>query len=126
MTLPCPHGLADPRMCPDCRHTARQNQPEAPIERAVDQLVQLALAVRPDWREEDMRADLANASVIGLTWPQQLVGIARLMVDPVATSHDLIPPHQRHGKPPDPDQVRASSARGADYARALLEERDAG
>ncbi|MEV4059703.1 hypothetical protein [Nonomuraea dietziae] len=122
---PCAHGLADPRMCPDCRRAARQAAPVAPIERATDELVALALAVRPDWREADVRADLANASMIGLTWPQQLVGLARLMADPCAVSRELIPPHQRQEPTPDPDVVIDRTARGVEAARALLEERDA-
>lgn len=124
-TPPCPHGLADPKMCPDCRRTARQTAPEAPIERATEHLIALALAVRPDWREQDLRADLAHSLAIGMTWPQQLVGLARLMADPKAISRELIPDHLRRERPPDPDEVIERTARGYEYARSLLEERDA-
>ncbi|PZG20633.1 hypothetical protein [Nonomuraea aridisoli] len=119
----CTHGLADPRMCPDCRRAARHSEPAAPVQKARGELVALGVAVRPDWNRAEIQAALVDADVIGLTWQQQLVGLARLMVDGHARPAELIPPHQRRTKPVDPDEVRAVYARGVEQAR-LLAERD--
>lgn len=124
MTPLCTHGCADPRMCPDCRRAARTVAPAAPVRPAAEQLVALALATRPDWCEDHVRADLAHAAAIGLTWPQALVGLARLMVDPTAQPRDLIPHHQRRTEPVDPDQAHEVAARGAQAAREVLPHRD--
>ncbi|WP_158088821.1 hypothetical protein [Thermoactinospora rubra] len=121
----CPHGLANPGMCPDCRRQARQQpHPGAPVHRATDVLIALALAVRPDWPEPDVRAALAAAHTVGMTWEQALVGLVRLMVDGHATPRELIPPHHRIARHVDPEAVRASASRGVELARHLLEERD--
>ena len=125
MTPPCPHGCADPRMCPDCRRAARTTAPAAPIQRAGEQLIALALAVRPDWHETHVRADLAHATTIGLTWAQQLIGLTRLMADPAAQPRDLIPHHQRRTEPADPDRARTVTARGAQAVREVLPRRNA-
>ncbi|WP_431897856.1 hypothetical protein [Nonomuraea sp. bgisy101] len=118
---PCAHGLADPRMCPDCRaaNRRRSTTPGAPIQRATDVLVALAIAVRPDWNENDVRATLASAAITGTTWEQALVGLARLMVDGHAHPRELVPDTRDPLTPrraPTPDVAH----RGAELARQAL------
>lgn len=89
------------------------------IQRAVPQLVDLAVRVRPDWREADLRAVIAGAATIGMTWEQTLVGLARLMVDEHAHPRELIPDSRdplRRPRQADPE----STHRGAALARAAL------
>ncbi|WP_157251094.1 hypothetical protein [Nonomuraea typhae] len=122
---PCPHGLANPFMCPDCRAADRRrsDKPPADIHRASAELVALALAVRPDWDEADIRAALAGAHAVGQTWEQALVGLARLMVDGRAVPRELVPNARDPlalRRIPEPDVAH----RGAELARELLTQPD--
>jgi hypothetical protein len=55
------------------------------------ELIALAVAVRDDWTERDIRAAIAAAQSAGLTWPQVLVALPRLMADPKARPRELVP-----------------------------------
>lgn len=55
------------------------------------ELIALALAVRDDWHDRDVRAAIAAAQSAGLTWPQVLVALPRLMADPKARPRELVP-----------------------------------
>jgi len=90
----------------------------AEIQRAVPELQALAAAVRPDWPERDVRAVIAHAATVGLTWPQVLVALPRLMADPHARPAELIP------GPADPLRPRPAKPPTEDYraARAALQD----
>lgn len=62
-----------------------------PIVAATPELIALAVAVRPDWAPADVQAALANAHAVGQRWPQALVGLVRLVVDPDARPAELVP-----------------------------------
>jgi hypothetical protein len=66
----------------------------AEICRAVTELQALAAAVRPDWDAAAVRAVIAQAATVGLTWPQVLVTLPRLMADPHARPAELVPDHR--------------------------------
>jgi len=87
------------------------------IVRASCQLTALAVAVRPDWDERDVSGVILQATNSGMTWPQILTGLPRLMADPKAAPRDLIPdgwsPLARVAYP-------GASERGAALARQLL------
>lgn len=61
------------------------------IERATPELLALALAVRPDWRERDVSGAIAAAALDGQSWPRVLAALPRLMADPAASPRDLVP-----------------------------------
>jgi hypothetical protein len=93
------------------------NQKTPEIRRAIPELQALAVAVRGDWNPDDVRAAIANAATIGMTWPQVLVALPRLMADPAARPGELIPDYRdpnRSAKHPD------AYERGGDLARDLL------
>lgn len=69
--------------------TETENKPE--IFAAAPELITLAVAVRPDWAPADVQAALANAHAVGQRWPQALVGLVRLAVDPDARPAELVP-----------------------------------
>ncbi|MEV7013345.1 hypothetical protein [Streptosporangium sp. NPDC051022] len=69
--------------------TKTDDKPE--ILTAVPELIALALAVRRDWVANDVQAALVDAKVHGQTWPQALVGLVRLVVDPQARPAELVP-----------------------------------
>jgi hypothetical protein len=102
--------------------TATDQAPE--IRRAVPELTALAVAVRADWHEPDVRAVIANAAQIGMTWPQVLVALPRLMADPQARPGELVPDHRSplapHPADPPNDAWREAKAaittRKDDYA----------
>jgi len=87
------------------------------VVRASCQLTALAVAVRPDWDERDVSGVILQATNAGMTWPQILTGLPRLMADPKACPRDLIPdgwsPLARVAHP-------GASERGAALARQLL------
>ena len=87
------------------------------VVRASCQLTALAVAVRPDWDERDVSGVILQATNSGMTWPQILTGLPRLMADPKACPRDLIPdgwsPLARVAYP-------GASERGAALARQLL------
>ncbi|MFC3986505.1 hypothetical protein [Streptosporangium jomthongense] len=70
--------------------TKTDSKPE--IFAAVPELVALAVAVRRDWRAEEVQAALVNAKSHNQTWPQALVGLVRLAVDPESHPAELVPP----------------------------------
>jgi Family of unknown function (DUF6283) len=72
--------------------TATDQAPE--IRRAVPELAALAVAVREDWQAADVRAVIANAAAVGMTWSQVLVTLPRLMADPQARPGELVPDHR--------------------------------
>lgn len=86
----------------------------AEIVRAVAELQALATAVRPDWDPSDVRAVIAEAATIGLTWPQVLVALPRLMADPHARPAELVPdrgdPLRPHPHNPPTADYRAARA----------------
>lgn len=61
------------------------------IFRATEELVALALAVRRDWTERDVRDALTRAAHKGVEWPQALTRLPQLMIDPRAMPGDLVP-----------------------------------
>lgn len=61
------------------------------IYRATEELVTLALAVRRDWAERDIRDALTGAAHKGVEWPQALTRLPQLMIDPRAKPADLVP-----------------------------------
>jgi hypothetical protein len=66
----------------------------AEVRRAVPELTALAAAVRPDWDRANVGAVIANAAAVGMTWPQVLVALPRLMADPHARPSELVPDHR--------------------------------
>lgn len=64
---------------------------ETTVRRALDELIDLAVAVREDWMRTDVQAAALAAANVGVTWEQALVGLVRLMVDPEAEPRDLVP-----------------------------------
>lgn len=82
----------------------------AELHRATPELVALAHAARPDWREHAVRAVIAEAAAVGWTWPAVLVALPRLMCDPEAVPGDLIP-YQRNGQPALPQRQAEHAAR---------------
>jgi hypothetical protein len=90
--------------------------PATPIRRAVDELVTLALAVRADWQEHWIRGAISQGAAEGMTWPQVLVSLSRLMADPRAVPRDLLPDSRtplahRHVLPRDRNEGYAAAAR---------------
>lgn len=81
----------------------------AEIQVALAELIALAVAVRRDWTPADVQAAVMDAKMSGLTWPQALVGLVRLLVDPVARPAELVPPK--------PDPQRPGPRTVADPAR---------
>lgn len=69
--------------------TETENKPE--IFAAAPELIALAVAVRPDWAPADVQAALVDAKSHNQTWPQALVGLVRLVVDPDARPAELVP-----------------------------------
>ncbi|MBA2894451.1 hypothetical protein [Nonomuraea soli] len=107
-------------MCSECRAAARRGPgPGAEIHRATAELVVLAAAVRPDWAEADVRAALAHAASVGMTWEQALVGMGRLMVDGHAHPRELVPDARDPLHPARPAAADVAH-RGAQLARHLL------
>lgn len=85
---------------------------------AFPELVALAVAWRPDWREPAVAGAIRQAADKGMTRDHILVAVARLLADPDAAPRDLLPSAtdptvRRH---PDPDIAR----RGAAAAREAL------
>lgn len=97
--------------------TAADEQPT--IRRAVPALVVLALDVRPDWQETDLRSAIVAAATAGWDWPRVLVEVVRLLIDPDGSPRDLREASR------DPLKATAApapgaEARGAELARAAL------
>lgn len=65
------------------------------VQPASDHLVALALAVRPDWNEHDLRCAIADARTVGMSWQQVLVGLTHMMIDPDASPRALVPAARR-------------------------------
>ncbi|SDI40561.1 hypothetical protein SAMN05421505_14911 [Sinosporangium album] len=82
------------------------------VARAVPELLDLATAVRSDWPYDEVQAVILAAHSAGLTWPQVLVGMARLLVDPAARPQELVPNHR------DQRARRAGTAPTAEYLAA--------
>jgi hypothetical protein len=94
------------------------NGARAAIVRATTELLALAAAVHPDWDERFTSGAVQQAAQGGMTWPQVLVALARLMADPSAQPRDLAasPALPRDRRCPDP----SVAAEGAANARELL------
>lgn len=94
--------------------------PDLPeVHRAVDQLIELAGAVRPDWFRNEIRDAIVGAATAGWTWPRVLVELVRLMADPQGSPRELVaaasnPLKHRAAPPPGTQQ------RGADMVRRVL------
>ena len=79
------------------------------VQVALAELIALAVAVRPDWTPPEVQGAVMDAKMSGLTWPQALVGIVRLAVDPDARPAELVPlklDPQRPGPQPVSDPSR--------------------
>lgn len=97
--------------------TTTENHPE--IRRAVPALIVLALDVRPDWQEIELRSAIIAAATAGWDWPRVLVEVVRLLVDPNGSPRDLREasrdPLKATAAPPPGAEVR-----GAELVRAAL------
>lgn len=87
----------------------------AEIRRAIPELQALAVAVRADWVEVDVKNAILAAANAGLTWPQVLVALPRLMADAAARPGELIPDHRdptrpQRADPPNDDFLAAKAA----------------
>lgn len=69
------------------------NSPKPVLVAAMNELVALAVAVRPDWTAEQVTGALVDARTCGMTWAQAVVGVARLIVDLDAKPGELVPTH---------------------------------
>lgn len=58
---------------------------------AMNELIALACAARPDWTADQVTAALMDAKTCGMTWAQAIVGMARLIVDLDAKPSELVP-----------------------------------
>ena len=105
------------------------NKPQPVLVAAMNELVTLACAVRPDWTADQVTAALVDAKTRGMTWAQALVGLARLLVDLDANPSELVPDHRdQHGSTARPavlkrhadalDRVRADCALAVTKLRA--------
>jgi hypothetical protein len=86
--------------------------PAEVVRRAPAELAALAVAVRPEWDERTVSGVIAMAPNEGMTWPQVLVALSRMMADPSASPRDLLA--ERHfpqpGKTALPHEVNALRA----------------
>lgn len=73
---------------------------------ATPQLIELAVATRPDWQRRAVRNALAEAAAVGWSWPRAMVSMVRLAVDPEALPGDLVR-HRRKGRPAPPERQHA-------------------
>jgi hypothetical protein len=64
--------------------------PELAVRSAAVELTALAVAVRPDWNEDVVAGTLQRAAGNGMTWPQVLVALPKLMADVSKTPADLL------------------------------------
>lgn len=71
-------------------------------------LIRFAAEIRPDWDGDSLRAVLMHAHAIGITWPQVLTLMGRLMADKRAVPGELVPDWR--------DPVAAARKVGADPA----------
>jgi hypothetical protein len=99
--------------------------PGVEIHRAVPELKALAATVRPDWPAADVSAAIAHAATIGMTWPQVLVALPRLMADPHARPAELVPDvrdplRPRPAAPPDLHEDELNAARRACQAASNM------
>lgn len=97
---------------------------EVPVP-ASPEMTALATKTRPDWNERDVRAVLAHAHTVGMTWQQVLVVMGRLMADPKAVPGELVPDWRdpvaaahRHGAEPNEDWRAARDALGGHHDAA--------
>jgi len=84
---------------------------------AMNELVALAVAVRPDWTADQVTAALVDAKTCGMTWAQALVGVARLIVDLDATPGELVPNHRDPHRSPARPAVLQRHADALDRVR---------
>jgi hypothetical protein len=83
--------------------------------RAVAELVALVAKMREDWPPHTVQGVIVNAAAQGLTWPQTVVGLVRLAVDPAAKPGELIPDRNDPTRPGRHDDATYKS--GLDAAR---------
>jgi hypothetical protein len=76
--------------------------PELAVRSAAVELTALAVAVRADWNEDVVAGTLQRAAGAGMTWPQVLVRLPKLMADVSKTPADLL------AVPADPARVAVS------------------
>jgi len=90
---------------------------------AVAELVALVAKMRegdPYWRAGVIEGVIVHAANTGLTWPQTVVGLVRLAVDPEARPGELIPNRLDPTKPGRHDDDAYD--RGLDAARKAMRE----
>jgi hypothetical protein len=64
--------------------------PELAVRSAAVELTALACAVRADWNADVVAGTLQRAAGAGMTWPQVLVALPKLMADVSKTPADLL------------------------------------
>jgi hypothetical protein len=64
--------------------------PDKAVRPAAVEMTALAVAVRADWNEDVVAGTLRRAADNGMTWPQVLARLPKLMADPSKTPADLL------------------------------------
>jgi hypothetical protein len=64
--------------------------PDKAVRPAAVELTALAVAVRADWSEDVVAGTLRRAADDGMTWPQVLTRLPKLMADPSKAPADLL------------------------------------
>jgi hypothetical protein len=90
-------------------------------------LVQLAVATRRSWTEDDVRAAIAGAQATGRGWKAILATMQICMNDPKARPRDISPLAARraaHRKPADPERAHRQAALAREQWPNLAARRD--
>lgn len=88
---------------------------------AQNELIALAVAVRPDWTAMQVSGAILDAKTCGKTWAQVVVGLARLMVDPDARPAELTPPAPDPQRANRPVRPVPAAAHADELERARIE-----
>lgn len=94
---------------------------EPKIYAAQNELIALAVAVRPDWTAAQVSGAIVDAKTCGRTWAQVVVGLSRLMVDPLARPSELTPPAPDPQRSNRPTQPVPAAAHADELERARID-----